>query len=120
MYKNLRKTEGAKNEAHVYIIKKILNEVKKYNKSAEAKKYVIEGNNKITSIVERVLYFNQLEQQEGKGLKVLTPAQMLSRLPITLAQLSAGNNSEKLKNKITQFLYSLHGSKKLTRQLCKV
>ena len=37
---------------------------------------------------------------EGKGLKILTPNQMLSRLPITLAQLKAGNNSEKLKNKI--------------------
>ena len=35
---------------------------------------------------------------EGKGLKILTPNQMLSRLPITLAQLKAGNNSEKLKN----------------------
>ena len=37
-------------------------------------------------------------QTEGKGLKILTPNQMLSRLPITLAQLKAGNNSEKLKN----------------------
>ena len=42
---------------------------------------------------------------------------MLSRLPITLAQLKAGNNSEKLKNKIRQILYSLHRSKKLTKQL---
>ena len=36
---------------------------------------------------------------------------MLSRLPITLAQLKAGNNSEKLKNEIRQLLYSLHISK---------
>ena len=57
---------------------------------------MIEENNKIISILEHILYFNQLEQQEEKGLKILTPKQMLSRLPITLAQLNAGNNSEKL------------------------
>ena len=37
----------------------------------------------------------------------ITPNQMLSRLPISLAQLKAGNNSEKLKNEIRQLLYSL-------------
>ena len=56
---------------------------------------------------------------EGKGLKILTPNQMLSRLPITLAQLKAGNNSEKIKNEIRQLLYSLYRSKKLTKQLYK-
>ena len=56
---------------------------------------------------------------EGKGLKILTPNQMLSRLPISLAQLNAGNNSEELKNKIRQLLYSLYRSKKLTKQLYK-
>ena len=54
---------------------------------------------------------------KGKGLKILTPNQMLNRLPITLAQLNVGNNSEKLKNKIRQLLYSLYRSKKLTKQL---
>ena len=49
--------------------------------------------------------------QQGKGLKILTPNQMLSRLPISLAQLKAGNNSEKLKNEIRQLLYSLYRSK---------
>ena len=56
---------------------------------------------------------------KGQGLKILTPNQMLSRLPITLAQLKAGNNSEKLKNEIRQLLYSLYRSKKLTKQLYK-
>ena len=56
---------------------------------------------------------------EGKGLKILTPNQMLSRLPIDLAQLKAGNNSEKIKNEIRQLLYSLYGSKKLAKQLYK-
>ena len=45
---------------------------------------------------------------------------MLSRLPITLAQLKAGNNSEKLKNEIRQLLYSLYRSKKLTKMFIKV
>ena len=70
---------------------------------------------KILKIVEEILNFNQLEQQKGEGLKILTPNQMLSRLPITLAQLKAGNNSEKLKNEIRQLLYSLYRSKKLTK-----
>ena len=42
---------------------------------------------------------------------------MLRRLPISLAQLKAGNNSEKLKNEIRQLLYSLCRSKKLTQQI---
>ena len=56
---------------------------------------------------------------EGKGLKILTPSQILSRLPIFLAQLTAGNNSEKLKNEIRQLLHSLYRSKKLTKRLYK-
>ena len=52
-------------------------------------------------------------------LQILTPDQMLSRLPITLSQLKAGNNSEKFKNEIRQLLYSLYRSKKLTKQLYK-
>ena len=70
---------------------------------------------KIINIVEHILYFNQLEQQQGSGLKILTANQMLSRLPVTLAQLKAGNNSEKLKNEIRKLLYSLYRSKKLTK-----
>ena len=61
----------------------------------------------------------QRRNQQGKGLKILTPNQMLSRLPISLAQLKAGNNSEKLKNEIRQLLYSLYRSKKLTKQIYK-
>ena len=56
--------------------------------------------------------------KQGKGIKILMPNQMLSTLTITLAQLKAGNNSEKLKNEI-RLLYSLYRSKKLTKQLYK-
>ena len=60
----------------------------------------------------------QRRNQPG-GLKILTLNQMLCRLPISLAHLKAGNNSEKLKNEIKQLLYSLYRSKKLTKQLYK-
>ena len=61
----------------------------------------------------------QRRNQQGKGLKILMPNQMLSRLPISLVQLKAGNNSEKLKNEIRQLLYSLYKSKKLTKEIYK-
>ena len=49
---------------------------------------------------------------EGKGLKILTPKQMLQRLPIALAQIKAGNNSKSLLNEIRQIVYSSYQSKK--------
>ena len=61
----------------------------------------------------------QRRNHPGQGLKILTPDQMLIRLPITLAQLIAGITSEKLKIEIRQLLYSLYRSKKLTKQLYK-
>ena len=51
----------------------------------------------------------------GSGLKILTKKQMLSRLPILLAQIQAGNNLTKLRNKIRQILYLLYRSKVLTK-----
>ena len=48
------------------------------------------------------------KEQKGQGLKTMTPKQMIARLPILLAQLKAGNNSEKLKNEIRQLLYSMY------------
>ena len=75
---------------------------------------------KILNIVGKILEFALEERkQRGQGLKILTPNQMFTRLPISLAQLKAGNNSEKLKNEIRQLLYSLYRSKKLTKQLYK-
>ena len=56
-------------------------------------------------------------ERKGEGLKILTPNQMLSRLPTTLAQLKVGNNSGKLKNEIRQLLYSFYHSKKLTKRI---
>ena len=78
-------------------------------------KQIIEKPLKIVDIVEQILKFNK-QNQEGQELKILTPNQMLSRLPITLAQLKAGNNSEKLKYEIRQLLYSLYRSTNMTKQ----
>ena len=71
-------------------------------------------------MINEILDFNkEIKKQQGSGLKILTPNQMLSRLPISLAQLKSGNNSGKLKNEIRQILYSSYRSKKLTKQLYK-
>ena len=73
----------------------------------------------IVEIVEKILKFNKQNQQEGQAIKILTPNQMLNRLPIALAQLQAGKNSKKFKNEIGQLLYSLYRSKNMTKQIYK-
>ena len=49
---------------------------------------------------------------KGTGLKILTPKQMIQSLPIALAQVKVGNNSESLLNEIRQIAYALYQSKK--------
>ena len=80
----------------------------------------IEQPDRILEIIKKNIDFNiEIQKQQGRGLKILTLDQMLCRLPISLAQLKAGNNSEKLNNEIRQLLYTLYISKKLTKQLYK-
>ena len=55
-----------------------------------------ENSYNIVKVVKKIIDFNKIEQQKGQGLKILTPNQMLTRLTIALAQLQAGNNSNKL------------------------
>ena len=55
--------------------------------------------------------------KKGNGLKILTPKQMLQRLPIALAQIKVGNNSESLLNEIKQIVYSFHQSKEITKKV---
>ena len=50
-------------------------------------------------------------KQKGTVVKMLTPNQMLKRLPIALAQIKAGNNSQSLLSEIRQIVYSLYRSK---------
>ena len=119
MLKRLSNTWGETNKNQVYLINKELTELKNIGKNMPKDKgFRIEENEKIIDIVERILELDS-ENQSEQGLKTLTSNQMLSRLQITLAQLKAGNNSEKLKNEIRQLLYSLYRSKKLTKQLYK-
>ena len=85
MYKTLCKTEGEWSEQRVFLIREVLNKMKKVIENVHGdRKFKIEENEKINNIVERILYFNQLNQS-GKGLKILIPNQMLTRLPISLA-----------------------------------
>ena len=94
MCKNLTKTTGSeKSKAQVNTIKdRLANLMEKFksNPTSDARK--IKNRNNMLNIVELILEFNQLNQL-GQGLKILTPSQMLSRLPISLGQLKAGNNS---------------------------
>ena len=111
--------DKTKNDELVNVInirlKGLKEEIEKMSKAEKE----IEKPDKIVEIVEDILKFNEQQQQSGKGLKILTPNQMLNRLPIALAQLQAGNNSNKLKNEIRQLLYSLYRSKNMTEQIYK-
>ena len=93
-----------------------LKDLKEEIKEMSEEERKIEEPDKIVEIVEDILRFNK-QKQAGQGIKILTPNQMLSRLPISLAQLQAGNNSEKLKNEIRQLLDSLYRSKNMTKQV---
>ena len=119
MLSRLSNVRSEMNENQVYSINKTLTKIKNIVKNVPKNDPLkTEENEKIIDIAERIFEFN-IENQLGLGLKILTPNQMPSRLPISLAQLNAGNNSEKLKNKIRQLLYSLYRSKNLTKQLYK-
>ena len=59
----------------------------------------------------------ELNRTKGKGLKILTPKQMLQRLPVALAQLKASNNSESLLDEIRQIVYSLYHSNQITKKV---
>ena len=107
-----------KNKRLVNVIKSGLSDLKNGIEDMGEKEKEIEKPNEVIDVVQKILEFNK-QNQSGQGLKALTPDQMLSRLRITLAELKAGNNSQKLKNEIRQLLYSLYRSKKLTKQLYK-
>ena len=119
MIKNIYKTKNRnKNNKLVQQIKKRWSDLKDEIKKMSEDEKEAEKPDIILEILEEIHIFNrENRKQQCLGLKILTLNQMLSRLPISLAQLKAGNNSEKLKNEIRQLLYSLCRSKKLTKQL---
>ena len=98
----------------VQLIDSRLSNFKNEIKKMSGDEIKIENRNKIVNFLKKILEFNYLNKK-GQGLKIFTPQQMLSRLPISLAQLKAWNNSDRLENEIRDLLYSLYHSKKLSK-----
>ena len=63
----------------------------------------------------KVEYF-QWKQKKGEELKILTPKQILPRLPIAIGKVKAGNTSENLRNEIRQIIYSLYPAKEISKK----
>ena len=118
MLKSLYKVNTNENNELVSVINSGLKNLKEGIEKMSEEEKKIEKSDKIVEIVDEILNFNK-QKQEGEGIKILTPSQMLSTLKISLAQLEAANNSEKLKNEIRQLLYSLYRSKNITKQVYK-
>ena len=91
--------------------KKTINNIKNLHNSREE---VVRMFNDYSKNISKNIYDSK---QKGRGLKILTPNQMLKRLPIALAQIKAGNNSESLLNEIRQVVYSLYRSKEITKKV---
>ena len=120
MYKVLSETNNnkEKNNKLVDIFNSGLKDLENEIKNMSKRERKIKKPNNIVTVVKKIFDFNK-HAQEGQGMKILTPNQMRNRLPIALAQLQAGNNSNKLKNEIRQLLYSLYRSKYITKQIYK-
>ena len=110
------------NKAKVTLIKSRLRSLKNDIKNMSEDKIRDKKLNLIVDLVEKILDANEqlnmldLEgEQSAEKLKILTPKQMISRIPISLAQLKAENNSQKLKNEVSQLLHSLYRSKNLSK-----
>ena len=83
----------------------------------DSRQKIIDLFNSYSKIRSEAIYKSNQNETNGKGLKILTPKQMLQRLPISLAQVKAGNNSENLLNEIWQIIYSLFQSKEITKKV---
>ena len=120
--------EEAKNQQQNYY--NYLNIIRRGNKNVNQRKTLANINihfNVRNSAIKFIEDYSSMilgakklaKEQEGTGLKILTPNpnQMLKRLPIALAQIKAGNNSESLVNEIRQIAYSLYRSKEITKKV---
>ena len=111
MLKSLYKVNTNQNNELVNVINSGLKDLKEKFKEMPEEEWETEKPNNIVKLAEEILSFNK-QKQQGEGVKILTPSQMLSRLPISLAQLQAGNNSEKLKIEIRHY-YILSTAQKI-------
>ena len=118
--------EEAKNTQKDYLY--YLNIIRKGNKNPIQKKTLSNIENHFNATNSAIKFIEDYgsvileakklaREQEGTRLKILTPNQMLKRLPIALAQIKAGNNSESLLNEIRQIVYSLYRSKEITKKV---
>ena len=120
---NQIKFSEVKNKQNEFLNK--LNEVKigkkevinNFNKFYNSREEVINFFRDYIEMLSDANYYAKQDETKGIGLKILTPKQMLQRLPIALAQVKAGNNSESLLNEIRQIVYSLYQSKQITRKV---
>ena len=96
--------------------KEVINNLKTFYNSREE---IINFFRDYTEMLSEANYNMRQNKTKGTERKMLTPKQMLQRLPIALAQVKAGNNSESLLNEIRQIVYSLHQSKQITKKLYK-
>ena len=94
--------------------KEVINNLEKFYNSREE---VINFFRDYIEMLSDAKYDAKQNETKGTGLKILTPKQMLQRLPIALAQVKAGNNSESLLNEIRQIVYSLYQSKQITKKV---
>ena len=94
--------------------KEVINNLEKFYKSRED---VIKFFRDYTEMLSDASYNARKNETKGKGLKILTPEQMLQRLPIALVQVKAGNNSESLLNEIRQIVCSFYQSKQITKKV---
>ena len=105
---------------NIYIGKKALEQkevIDNLEKFYNSREEVINFFRDYIEMLSDANYDVKQNETKGKGLKILTPKQMLQRLPIALAQVKAGNNSESLLNKIRQIVYSLYQSKQITKKV---
>ena len=117
MLKYLYQTnDKKKNHELVNMINSGIEDLKKEIEEMSEEEKENEKPDKIVEVVREIIKFNK-QNQEWKGIKILTPNQMLSRLPVSLAKLEAENNCNKLKNEIRQLLWSLYRSKNMTKQI---
>ena len=104
------------NAKNLYVIREdIINEM--FNTEDEKLDIATVGDDdRRKSVIEAISKLGDKEEPEiGKGLKIMTPKQMITRLPILLAQKQAGNNSQKLNDEIRHIIYSLYMSKNLSK-----
>ena len=94
--------------------KEVINNLEKFYNSREE---VINFFREYIEMLSDANYNAKQNKTEGKGLKILTPKQMLQRLPIALAQVKAGHNSESLLSEIRQIVYSLYQSQQITKKV---